>query len=248
MRTKQQIDTLKNSFSDPYLVDNFINQNEIDHLINLFETDIGEGTDPSQRKVYKNTGPVTLDIKKYLTDPVVKDIMKRIKISIGDFDITAGFFFFTNYPHIIHNDDLFDLPDNVYKAITIPLRLDSDELITDFSNLCFFDQHYFHGPSKFFKDSKDIPTYYNKCVYDYRRIDGLAEPNAISKEQYEKYFTHLKPEWLEGLSLHSTFQWKPGSCMIFDSLRLHCASDFRKNGIKSKLGLSIFTKMVKNDN
>jgi hypothetical protein len=25
-------------------------------------------------------------------------------------------------------------------------------------------------------------------------------------------------------------------------LRLHCASDFRKHGIKSKLGLSIFTK------
>jgi hypothetical protein len=208
----------------------------------LFETDIGEGTDPSQKKVYKNTGPVTLDIKKYLTDPIVNAIINRIRDSIGNFDITAGFFFFTNYPHIIHNDDLFDLPTNVYKAITIPLRLDSDEELTEFSNLCFFNQHYFHGPSKFFKNSEDIPTYYNKCVYDYRRVDGLAEPNAISKEVYEKYFTHLKPEWLEGLSLHSTFPWKPGNCMILDSLRLHCPSDFRTHGIKSKLGLSIFTK------
>jgi hypothetical protein len=245
MRTQPQIDRIKNSFSDPYLVDNFISQNEIDHLINLFENDNGEGADPNQKKVYKNTGPVTLDIHKYFSDPVVDAIMNRIKMQIGDFDITTGFFFFTNYPHIIHNDDLFELPNNIYKAITIPLRLDSDEEITEYSNLCFFDQHYFHGPSKFFKGSKDIPTYYNKCVYDYRRIDGLAETNAISKEVYEKYFTHLNPEWLEGLSLHSMFQWKPGSCMIFDSLRLHCASDFRKQGIKSKLGLSIFTK---NDN
>ena len=242
MRTKQQIDIIKKSFSEPYLVNDFINQNEIDHLINLFESDIGEGTDPSQKKVYKNTGPVTLDIKKYLTDPVIKDIMNRIRISIGDFDITAGFFFFTNYPHIIHNDDLFDLPDTVYKAITIPLRLDSDNEITEYSNLCFFDQHYFHGPSKFFKNSHDIPTYYNKCVYDYRRIDGLVQTNSISEEIYQQYFTHLNREWVEGLSLHSAFHWKPGSCMIFDSLRLHCASDFRKNGIKSKLGLSIFTK------
>jgi hypothetical protein len=242
MRTKQQIDTIKNSFSNPYLVDNFINQNEIDHLIDLFENDIDDGVDPSQKKVYKNTGPVTLDIHKYLSDPVVDSILNRIRSKIGDFDITAGFFFFTNYPHIIHNDDLFQLPDNIYKGITIPLRLDSDDQITDFSNLCFFDQHYFHGPSKFFKNSQDIPTYYNKCIYDYNDIDGLVETNAISEELYQQYFTHLNKEWLEGLSLHSVFQWKPGNCMIFDSLRLHCASDFRKHGIKSKLGLSIFTK------
>jgi hypothetical protein len=245
MRTNYQIDTIKKSFSDPYLVDNFINENEITHLINLFENDNGEGADPNQKKVYKNTGPVTLDIHKYLSDPVVDAVMNRIKMQIGDFSMTTGFFFFTNYPHIIHNDDLFELPNNVYKAITIPLRLDSDEEITEYSNLCFFDQHYFHGPSKFFKNSKDIPTYYNKCIYEYDKIDGLAAADAIDDEVYQKHFTHLKKEWLEGLSLHSMFEWKPGSCMIFDSLRLHCASDFRKYGIKSKLGLSIFTK--KND-
>jgi hypothetical protein len=241
MRTKHQIDTIKKSFSEPYLVDNFINQNEIDHLIDLFEKDIDEGADPSQKKVYKNTGPVTLDIHKYLSDPVVDSILNRIRTKIGDFDITAGFFFFTNYPHIIHNDDLFELP-NMYKGITIPLRLDSDEEITDYSNLCFFDQHYFHGPSKFFKNSENVKTYYNKCIYDYNDIDGLVETNAISEELYQQYFTHLNREWLEGLSLHSVFQWKPGNCIIFDSLRLHCASDFRKHGIKSKLGISIFTK------
>jgi hypothetical protein len=56
--------------------------------------------------------------------------------------------------------------------------------------------------------------------------------------------THLKPQWLEGLSLHSTLDWVPGNIMIFDSLRLHCASDFRKLGIRSKTAISIFTKKI----
>jgi GTP-binding protein LepA len=34
----------------------------------------------------------------------------------------------------------------------------------------------------------------------------------------------------------------PLQALIFDSVRLHCASDFRKLNIQSKLGISIFTK------
>ena len=167
-----------------------------------------------------------------------------MKLAIGNFEITAGFFFSTDYPHIIHNDDLFQLPDTVYKAITIPLRLDTDTTITGTSHLCFFDQSYFHGPSKFFKGDSDIPTYYNKQIYDYSQVDGLLDHNGIDEECYQKYFTHLKHKWLEGLSLHSVLPWTPGSCIIFDSVRLHCSSDFRKMNIKSKLGISIFTKRI----
>ena len=122
--------------------------------------------------------------------------------------------------------------------------MDTDSVIEGDSHLCFFDQHYFHGPSKFFKDSTNIPTYYNKQLYEYSQVDGILEHNTIDEECYQKYFTHLKHKWLEGLSLHSVLPWTPGSCIIFDSVRLHCSSDFRKMGIKSKLGISIFTKKI----
>ena len=236
MRSQNQIDTIKKTFSNPHLVDNFVTPEDIKHLINLYGSD-----DPHQPKVYKNTGPVTLDLHKYLNDPVVDSIMKRIELVIGKFEMTAGFFFFTDYPHIIHNDDLFELPDTTYKAITIPLRLDGE---SNEAFLCFFDQHYFHGPSKFFNGEKDIPTYYNKQIYEYNQVDGLLSNGVISDEIYKKYFTHIKRKWLEGLSLHSVLPWTVGSCLIFDSLQLHCASDFRKHGIKSKLGISIFTKKL----
>jgi hypothetical protein len=239
MRTQEQIDNIKKNFSDPYIVENFITENDVLYLINLFDN-----STPNQPKVYKNTGPVTLNIFNYLNDPVVNDIINRLKLAIGDFDITAGFWFWTDYPHIIHNDDLFELPDKMYKGITIPLKLDSDLVNNKLPELCFFDQCYFHGPSKFFNGDDEIPTYYNKSIYEYGDVDGTID-GTINDMDYKKYFTHLKREWLNGLSFKCSLPWKPGSCIIFDSVRLHCASDFRKLGYKSKLGISIFTK--KND-
>lgn len=236
MRTADQIEKIKSRFSDPVLIENVLSDQELNHLIKLFET----AEDKNAPLVYKNTGPVTLDIKHYINDPVILQLMRKIKSTIGEIEIAAGFFFKTDYPHIIHNDDTFELPDNVYKGITIPLKAEGVG-IKGYPKLCFFKQNYFHGPSKFFNGDKEIPTYYNKQVYDYSLIDGLTK-EKINDETYLKYFTHLKPQWLEGLSLLSAVEWRPGSMIIFDSVKLHCASDFRKLGITHKLAISIFTK------
>lgn len=238
MRTAKQISDIKEQISDPYAVSNFLPIDDIAYLVNLFNSHKDSNTHP---KVYKNTGPVTLDIRMYINDPVIAKILKKIKDEIGHYEITAGFFFDTNYPHIIHNDDLFQLPDNMYKAIAIPLTFNVEEPLTEFPKLCFFNQFYFHGPSKFFKGSENKPTYYNKQIYDYTDIEGLTDV-AIPHETYEKLFTHLEPNWLEGLSIHSTLPCEPGSAIIFDSVRLHCSSDFRKLKIQSKLAISIFTR------
>ena len=231
MRTSEQISKIKETITDPFSVENFLSADEVLYLIELF--------DKSQEKTYKNTGPITVDLKPYFSDSVVKKIIAKLKNHILNFEITAAFFFQTDYPHIIHNDDTFELPDTVYKGVTLPLYL-SGEYQT-FPSLCFFDQFYFHGPAKFFKGDAGIPTYYNKQVYDYTDVDNLSD---IPFGDRSKLFTHLKSQWLDGLSLHSTLNWVPGNALIFDSVRLHCASDFRKLGIKSKLGISIFTKKI----
>jgi hypothetical protein len=234
MRTTTQINNIKSRISDPYEVKNFLTNDQILHLINLFETNLKNLNSPV---VYKNTGPVTLDLKPLLEDSIISKILKDLKDIIGIYEITSAFFFSTNYPHIIHNDDTFELPDNVYKGITIPLKIYGLENIP---KLCFFDQFYFHGPAKFFKGSSNIPTYYNKQIYDYKDVEGLVD-TAI--QDPENLFTHVKRQWLEGLSVNSTLSWTPTSALIFDSVRLHCASDFRQQGITRKLGISIFTKL-----
>lgn len=235
MRTEEQIFKIKSQIEDPRVVENFLSQEEVNYLIDLYE----QIDELSDRKIKKNTGPVTLDIGPLLNDRIISLIMQRVKEKIGEFEMTAGFFFKTDYPHIIHNDDTFELPDTVYKAITIPLKVYGQNL--GYPSLCFFDQLYFHGPAKFFKGEEFIPTYYNTQIYDYRDVCGLKQ-DAVDETLYKKYFTHLERSWLEGLSLHSVVKWMPTSAVIFDSVRLHCASDFRKVGIEAKLGISVFTK------
>lgn len=236
MRTIEQISSIKKNITQPFSVINFLSSTDINYLINLYEQAY-KLQSPYSGLINKNTGPTTLNLNLFKTDAVIQKIISDLEDHIGKFEITAAFFFHTDYPHIIHNDDTFELPENVYKGITLPLRLEG--FSGHYPKLCFFDQFYFHGPAKFFKGSKDIPTYYNKQIYNYDDIDGLTSKDFVD---HYKYFTHLKPQWLEGLSLHSTLDWIPNNALIFDSVRLHCASDFRNLGIKSKLAISIFTK------
>jgi hypothetical protein len=235
MRTPEQIQKIKETISDPYAVKDFLSSDDVSHLIKLFDSQ-----EIQSNKVYKNTGPITLDIKQFLGDPVVAKIIDKLTEEIGQFELTAGFFFTTNYPHIIHNDDTFELPDGVYKGITIPLKAYGSNSIP---KLCFFDQFYFHGPAKFFYGDTNIPTYYNKQLYDYQEVDGISDTMLIDESTRVSYLTHLKPKWLHGLTFWGTLDWIPTSALIFDSTRLHCASDFRQQGITHKLGISIFTKL-----
>lgn len=237
MRSTEEISIIKKEISNPISYENVLSAVELDHLIYLFDSE-------QNKKIYKNTGPITLDLYHYYNDSMVKNLLDRIKLIIGNYDIASAFFFKTNYPHILHNDDTFELPVNVYKAITIPLKLYSESTsIVNHPKLCFFNQFYFHGPSKFFNGDSGISTYYNKQIYNYSDVDGLVD-YEFDISWYEKYFTHLKLKWLKGLSFHSSLDWIPGNILIFDSVRLHCSSDFRKLGIKEKLGISIFTKKV----
>lgn len=239
MRSNHDIELIKSRISDPVCIENFLSGEDISHLINIFNQHQAGGIKAYEGLVEKITGPVTLNLEPYLDDPVIVKIMHNLEKEIGKFEMTAGFFFRTDFPHIIHNDDTHELPATVYKGITLPLELNGFK--EEYPKLCFFDQFYFHGPAKFFKGSKDIPTYYNKQIYNYEHVDGLTNNQFVGEFSY---FTHLYPQWLEGLSFHSALDWIPGNALIFDSTRLHCASDFRSLEIKSKLAISIFTKVV----
>ena len=64
MRTSEQISQIKSRISAPYKVDNFITNEDIAHLLTIWD---GHGGD----KIYKPTSPITLDLYPYVDDPVV---------------------------------------------------------------------------------------------------------------------------------------------------------------------------------
>ena len=234
MRTEHDKHIIVNNISDPYVLSSFVSVEERTALIEFFKT--------SSDRILKNTGPLTLDItREQLELPVFKNLLTRLREQLGNFDTFTVLFFYVEQPHIIHNDDSFEFP-VCYKGINIPLELEYISEPAGLPHLCFFDQYYLDGPAKFFNGSRDIPTYYNKCVYTYDDVHGCTTA-SIDKTVKETYFSHLRNSWLNGLSVNSIIEWVPGNAIVFDTVRLHCASNFIKQGIKSKLGLSIFTKV-----
>lgn len=227
MRTKEQIDFLKTKQSPAEQYLNFLSINEVGKLVQIYQD--------SPNKLKKETGPTVLNVTKI---PELDPIVAKLKKRWGNFDVRYANIFEVETPHVIHNDDEKTLP-NAYKAFTIPLYVEGG---SDFSaKLIMFNQYYYGGPAKFFNGYKDkLPMHYNKNLTDYTDVENLVDED-INEAYYRENLTHLQKDWLKGLSLDRQYPWFIGSCIAFDSLQLHCASDFTKKGITKKIGLSIFT-------
>lgn len=227
MRTDSQIKQIKKLQSSPKQIVNFLTEDErislLDYYRNAKEVDV------------KPTGPKCV----YLKDnaEVLVPLLERLRTTYGDFKVRNAQIFDTNKPHALHIDDGKDLP-NTYKAFTIPLEVNGG--IDKDAKLCFFDQYYYNGPAKFFNGEEYEQNTYNSIVNNYADVIGL-NPTEFPKHLKEKFFNHLDVKWLNGLTMQCYFPWNIGSCIAFDALQIHCASDFTKAGINSKIGLSIFT-------
>jgi len=155
-RSQEHKDFILSNLEETYYIENFISKEDIETLCMEYYGNIN--------KVYKNTGPITSDIKHY-NSPVLYKIVDKISKLYPNSKVMSGMFFEVNHPHIIHNDDKHSLP-LTYKAFNIPLEYDTEEE----PHLCFFDQVYLDRPSKFFNGEENIETFYNTIVYDYENV------------------------------------------------------------------------------
>lgn len=227
MRTQEQINYLKQTHSRPVQAMDLIDQDKVDFLLDYYYS--------SNDIVQKNTGPKSLHIKQ--GDGLVDDVIDKLKDLIGEFDVRAIQFFDVTSPHVLHNDDDSHYP-NTYKAVTLPLYIEGEGV----PKLVFFDQYYYHGPVKLFNGRKKDPeVFYNQPLTEYSKLENI-NTNPIPEYLKGKLLGHLKDKWLEGLSIQSYFPWIIGSGIIFDSLQIHCASNFLAEGVTRKIGLSIFTQ------
>jgi len=230
MRTQEQITAIKNTQSDPKQHWDILNYgNIIDLLIHY--------NDSSKKVEQKSTGPKVLYVKE--GEGVIDNILDKLRQTYGDFEVRSAHYFDVTKPHIIHNDDDFDYP-QCYKAFVIPLLVEG--ATCDKAKFFVFDQSYYGGPAKFVngEDVTGKPVHYNTFLTDYTDVQDQASCGLNDFEL--QHLTHLKPKWLKGLSVNKYFDWRIGSIISFDSLDLHCSSDFNAVGITRKIGLSIFTR------
>lgn len=225
MRSKQQINEIKKFESNPFQIHNILTHDDIEMLLNTFN---------DSEKTIKSTGPVVSKID--YDNPILAKILNQLYPLIGNFEIRYAHFFSVEKPHVLHIDDDDDYPRS-YKAITVPLWHNG----TSDPKFFVFNQHYYGGPAKFFKNREvDPKVHYNIPITDYSKIDGLDTYGI--PDYLRQQIDHLKDTWLEGLSVNAYFPWTPTSAIIFDSLQIHSANNFNKQQVTKKIGLSIFTK------
>ena len=75
-RTPQEREIIVNNMAEPYVVKNFLSQDEINELIEIYNY--------RQNKIQKHTGPVTSELKDDLNSiPVLKTIKEKIISEVG---------------------------------------------------------------------------------------------------------------------------------------------------------------------
>lgn len=226
-RTEEDKELIKQSLFSPYSIENALTSEEVDSLLRYFLE--------SENKEQKATGPLTLGVPKDdLSLPPFKSVLEKFGHLFGDdSQVFTALYFQVSFPHIIHNDDSFEFP-LVCGGLNIPLEIKGN----DETQFVIFDQYYLDGPAKFFNGDTHVPTHYNQQVYSYESVVGLSD-NPITNDQ-ASILTHLRPKWLQGLSVQAVLPWRPGLVNVFHPANLHCSGDFRKVGVTTKTGLSLF--------
>lgn len=236
MRTDAQISKIKETQSASLQLNNFVDTSVIHAIIDYYN---------DSNKLEKPTGPITCKIptsQGVLEANFLNNLLADLHKQFGHFKVWSAQIFKTKYPHVIHNDDHEGQP-NCFKTFLIPLVASPTDIDQEKVKTVTYNQHFYHGAKKFFNGENDTKNVYkNQPLYEYSMVEDLTDIE-IEESIRKKELTHLQANWLKGLSIENMFTWKKNSCIVFDTLRLHSASDFTQVGIEYKMGLSIFTEI-----
>lgn len=168
---------------------------------------------------------------------------KKILDAIGDYDLDFYTWQEAINPWKIHADIRWYSDRLPYKVLLVPLDVIGEgDYWADTYTIAFKQWNFLEGNKNTNAGQFGNNDQSNWIrVYDQPGIHNLCNGFKITKDQHEKYFSHMPYEFLEGLEIDNLYKWTPGSCVIWDQTQLHCADNFHKKGIKTKLSLLFFT-------
>ena len=173
---------------------------------------------------------------------IVRPIIDGV-LGAGTWEVAGGNFFETETGYRVHADTGKEGPDRVLQTFVFPLR---QELRTDIPvslerNRFLVLNQTWAGDAAFFLRGENVePNEYNQVITDYKDVGNLDDIETIDGILLD-HCPHLDIRNFAGLTVDKHWQWTPGVPMTFPRNRLHVSSAFPRNGIKRKLGLSIFT-------
>lgn len=236
--TEQQLSLMK-SIDKPVtsgMVENFLSQQEYNLLRNMVVN----------LKDYPEVGSVSKYYGSSYNDPIGKEIEKicasKLQNLIGDH--TVDFFAFQEAinPWKIHADARWYSDKTPQYTVVIPLDVCSDE--SEWKSTYSFTFHQkeyrYKMPNNDQKKSGNNQDSWKRPC-DNPNVTQLVQGYNISKDLYEKHFSHMDYEFLEGLTIEGMYEWKPRSVIYWSQCQMHCASNFLAENISTKRSLIFMT-------
>lgn len=173
---------------------------------------------------------------------IVRPIIDGV-LGAGTWEVAGGNFFETETGYRVHADTGKEGPDRVLQTFVFPLRqeLRDDIPVRLERNRFLVLNQTWSGDAAFFLRGETVePNEYNQVITDYRDVGNLDDIETMDGILLD-HCPHLDIRNFAGLTVDKHWTWTPGVPMTFPRNRLHVSSAFPRNGIRRKLGLSIFT-------
>jgi hypothetical protein len=232
-------------YEESYVVEDFINGVECGTLELWFKDNYPKIGYDINDHVYHITFPmvhkvvsdiVRPKIYEHFGDDVIfySDVSKD-PMSVGDQ------FFKSKRPYGLHTDAVTHLEGyRPFKDIIIPIALDG----IDESQYVTFNQRYRGRATHFmrgrikgsFANYANVIRYQDYEEYGVEGIDRSGRDHDILKKMMPD---HIPMSVYEGLTIEKILPWRPRCAIVHDSSVLHAPADYRAQGCKVKVGLTL---------
>ena len=227
------IDKIKKNESNPFVVKNFLNQDEVKLFQKLY-TELPLEIDNKRQKIIKKKWS-----KNFRIDLQVK-YNEKLTSAIGTFKMdnprtkenleSLGLFQESYMPVTLHVDTGFDYEKIIFKQTLLPLTNSGETII--------FKNRFYGCSTTFSIDPKELAAKgYNERSSEHLNLYGGGD---FDKKIHKEYLNHEQIDNLKGLEVDLIFKWRLGDLLIFDRTCLHCSSSNIKN---KKLGFTTSTKL-----
>jgi hypothetical protein len=227
------IDKIKKNESNPFVVKNFLNQDEVKLFQKLY-TELPLEIDNKRQKIIKKKWS-----KNFRID-LQEKYNEKLTSAIGTFKMdnprtkenleSLGLFQESYMPVTLHVDTGFDYEKIIFKQTLLPLTNSGETII--------FKNRFYGCSTTFSIDPKELAAKgYNERSSAHLNLYGGGD---FDKKIHKEYLNHEQIDNLKGLEVDLIFKWRLGDLLIFDRTCLHCSSSNIKN---KKLGFTTSTKL-----
>ena len=228
------IKKIKTFESKPFVVNNFLDKEEIKSIHKLYDK-LPVEINNKRQKIIKKKWSIKFN------EELQETYINKLRKILGNYEMdnpetkegfkSLGLFQKSFMPVTLHVDTGFDFEKIIYKQTLLPLSNVGETII--------FKNRFYGCSTTFSIDPKELSAKgYNKRSSEHLNLYGSKE---FDRRIYKKYLTHEDINNLRGLEVELIFKWKIGDLLVFDRSNLHCSS---KNINKQKIGFTTSTKKI----